>query len=480
MLQHRRTKIICTLGPASFAQEIIEKMIRAGMDVARLNFSHGSHEQHLQTLLSLRAAAKAVGKPVGVLQDLCGPKVRVGQMPGGGVDLVAGQAVDFFVPSAQSRMQEGGLPVDYEGLAADVRKGNVILFDDGALEATVVEVEAGRVRVEMIRGGKLKSRKGMNLPGVAISAESVTRKDLEDLDWGITHGVDWVALSFVRQAADLLAVKRRLEGEEHAPLIIAKIETPEGVEHATAILDLADGIMVARGDLGVELPFEQVPAVQKRLIRVANRAHKPVITATQMLESMVVNARPTRAEATDVANAVMDGTDAVMLSGETAAGANPVGAIDAMARIVVQAELAMIEAGGGYAAQARDSVAAGLHDALALGAERMARAVGAGVIVCATIGLNTARALSASRPVQPIIGMTPDIRSLGRLCLLWGMQPVWCPQFEDTSDALRYAKNLVAERGLVAPGGFMVLAVGRGPSREFSARVHLYQMPEKR
>jgi pyruvate kinase len=358
-----------------------------------------------------------------------------------------------------------------------VRPGHHILFDDGTLEARVELVEKGMIRVTMLRGGQLKSKKGLNLPGLRVSADSVTKTDLEDLDWGITHGVDWVALSFVREACDLDPVRRRLEGEESAPMVIAKIETPEGVENAPAILAVADGIMVARGDLGVELSIEQVPTLQKRLIRVANTADKPVITATQMLESMITNARPTRAEVSDVANAVRDGTDAVMLSAETATGVDPVAAVDAMARIVTQAELTMLEAGGGYAANSREAATSGIHDALALGAERMARAIGAGAIVCATIGLETARHLAAARPAQPIIGMTPDIRSLGRLCLLWGVQPVWCPQFEDTSDALRHAKKLVAAQELVEPGGFLVLAVGRGPSREFSARVHLYQMP---
>lgn len=479
MPNHKRTKIICTLGPASDRQEVIEGMLRAGMNVARLNFSHGTHEQHAKTLTTLRAAAKAVGRPVGVLQDLCGPKVRVGQMPGGAVELKTGQVVEFFVPSAQGAMGPEGLPVDYEHLAKDVRRGNRILFDDGALEAQVEAVETGMVRVRMLRGGKLKSKKGMNLPGIKVSAESVTKKDLDDLEWGIANGVDWVALSFVREADDLIPVKRRLEGEENPPMLIAKIETPEGVENAPSILAVVDGIMVARGDLGVELPFEQVPTMQKRLIRAANIADKPVITATQMLESMITNARPTRAEVSDVANAVMDGTDAVMLSGETAAGADPVTAVTAMARICMQAELAMIETGGGYAAHAREAAASGIHDALALGAERMARAIGAGVIVCATVGLKTARYLASARPSQQIVGMTPDCRSLGRLCLLWGVEPVWCPQFEDTSDALKHAKMLVAERGMVEPGGFMVLAVGRGPSREFSARLHLYQMPSE-
>ena len=398
-------------------------------------------------------------------------------MPAGGVELAAGQVVDFVTPAAQGTMRPGDLPVEYEQLPLDVKPGDQILFDDGALAAVVVSVSPGKVRVRMVRGGLLKSRKGMNLPGVKISAESVTAKDLEDLDWGITHGVDWVALSFVRQANDLNVVRRRLQGEENPPMLIAKIETPQGVANAAEILAVADGIMVARGDLGVELPFEQVPAVQKQLIRAANRANKPVITATQMLESMILNARPTRAEVSDVANAVMDGTDAVMLSGETAAGAYPVEAVAAMAAICVQAERSMNEPGAGDALHNRDANVTGIHSALALGAERMARAVNAGVIVCATIGLQTARALSSARPAQAIYGMTPDPHSLGRLCLLWGVYPLWCPQFENTADALRHAKRMVVDQHLLAAGEFMVLVVGRGLSREFSARVHLYQMP---
>jgi pyruvate kinase len=331
--------------------------------------------------------------------------------------------------------------------------------------------------VRIVVGGVLKTRKGMNLPGIEVSAPSVTDKDLADLDWGIANGIDYVALSFVRRAADLDPVRKRLSREAQPPLTIAKIETPEGVLNSASILAVCDGLMVARGDLGVELPFDQVPMIQKQLILAANEADKSVITATQMLESMITNPRPTRAEASDVANAVMDGTDAVMLSGETASGKNPVAAVKAMARIVRTAETAQVRQGQGYAVNRRDAAVSSLHDAVALGAERMGRAVGAKLLIGATQGLSTVAALASSRPSMPILGITADCSMLGRMALLWGVEPVWVPAFADTGDALRHARRIVAERKLAAPGDFVVLAVGRGPSAEFSARVHLFQMP---
>jgi pyruvate kinase len=330
----------------------------------------------------------------------------------------------------------------------------------------------GRVVV----GGELSSHKGINLPTRSIRAPILSDKDRADLAFGLDQGVDYVALSFVRRASDLDPVRKRLSRETQPPLTIAKIETPEGVLNSASILAVCDGLMVARGDLGVELPFEQVPMIQKQLILAANEADKSVITATQMLESMITNPRPTRAEASDVANAVMDGTDAVMLSGETASGNYPVAAVKAMARIVRTAETAQMRQGG-YAINRREAAVSSLHDAVALGAERMGRAVGAKLLIGATQGLSTVAALAASRPAMPILGITTDCAMLGRMALLWGVEPIWVPTFTDTGDALRHARRVVTERKLAEPGDFIVLAVGRGPSAEFGARVHLYQMP---
>ena len=318
MKQPKRTKVVCTLGPACGDERTLERMIRAGMDVARLNFSHGTHESHAQILDALRRAAAKAGRCVGVLQDLCGPKIRVGKMPNDAVELAEGQEVSFQPVQCPATLLPGVLDVEYEALAQDVKVGSRILFDDGNLEAEVTAVQPPAVKARILRGGRLKSRKGMNLPGTAVSAPSVTEKDLEDLEWGLANGVDFVALSFVRDVEDLKKVRARLGKESDPPLLISKVETPQAVEQDEAIVKASDGIMVARGDLGVEMDYEKVPLIQKRLVRLCNESDIPVIVATQMLESMALSPRPTRAEASDVANAILDGADAVMLSGETA------------------------------------------------------------------------------------------------------------------------------------------------------------------
>jgi len=470
----RRTKIVCTIGPASSDVDTLERMVRAGMDVARLNFSHGSHESHSKLLKHIRQAAKKVGRHVAILQDLCGPKVRVGRMPNGAVELKRGQVVTF-----QANVEPEGdiLPVEYKHLAKDVKAGYRIAYDDGNLEAEVLAVEGPRVRVRFTRGGKLKSRKGMNLPGAKITAPSVTKKDLKDLEWGIKNDVDYVALSFVRSPRDLRVVRKRLSKLDDPPLLISKIERPEAVEQMDQIIDASDVIMVARGDLGVEMDFAEVPMIQKRLIRKANALDIPVITATQMLDSMTSAPRPTRAEASDVSNAIVDGTDAVMLSGETASGAYPVEAIKAMASIALRTEKSLLVPGSTYGERAREEGEVDtLHDALALGTEMIARHLDICAISVATLSGDTARFVASSRPHVPIVGISSNIRGVRRMALYWGVIPYQCKPFRKPSDAMSYGRQALLDLGLARVGDRMILAVGRGPSKEFAARIHIHKI----
>src|SRR5688572_18560813 len=337
----RRAKIVCTLGPASLNPEMIERLLASGMDVARLNFSHGSHEQHRQNIEWLRAASLKVRKAVGILGDLQGPKIRTGRLEGGSVELKVGQEFSITTDESVKGTPEM-VSTTYPHLAADVNPGDRILVDDGLLELRVKTTDKRQwVRTEVVHGGKLSNNKGINLPGVALRAEALTAKDREDLVFGIKAGVDFVALSFVRTPADLdMARAAMAEAGRQVP-IIAKLEKPEALARLDAILDKTDGVMVARGDLGVEIPPEEVPAIQKDIIRRANRRGLPVIVATQMLNSMIDHPRPTRAEASDVANAVFDGADALMLSGETASGKFPIDSVQMMERIILAAESSM-------------------------------------------------------------------------------------------------------------------------------------------
>jgi pyruvate kinase len=333
----RRTKIVATIGPASRSPEMLERLVRAGVDVVRLNFSHGTHEQHLEVILSVRAIAGRLQRPVALLQDLSGPKIRTGNVAGNGVLLVKGARLAITTDTSIEGTAEL-ISTTYEPLPRDVKAGDQVLLDDGNLELRVVGVSGGRVECEVVDGGTLRANKGMNLPGVTLSTPALTEKDRRDLRFGTQHQVDYVAMSFVRRAEDVLEAKELIRSMGETTPVISKIEKPQAVDNLEAILAASDGVMVARGDLGVELGTEDVPIVQKRIIALANAAGKVVITATQMLESMIDNPRPTRAEASDVANAILDGTDAVMLSGESAVGKFPVETVETMARIACYTE----------------------------------------------------------------------------------------------------------------------------------------------
>ena len=452
----KKTKIVCTLGPASRSPETLDGLIAAGMDVARLNFSHGSHEDHRATYRMVREAAERAGRPIAILQDLQGPKIRVGQLLGGRIELTEGQVVEIV--HAESQGDDGAIPTTYEGLARDVTVGDRVLMDDGLLRLTVTAVKGGRVSCVVEVGGVLKDRKGINLPGVAVSAPAVTDKDIADLDFGVELGVDYVCLSFVRSAADIELARDRLRRRGAATPIIAKIEKPQAVAHLGSILDAADGIMVARGDLGVELGPEKVPLVQKRCIEEANRRGKLVITATQMLESMVTSSFPTRAEASDVANAVLDHSDAVMLSAETAVGDHPSLVVKTMRSIIEE-----IEDSDRYRNLADllpplsiDSIA----NAIARGAAAAAVSLpGVRAIISISANGNTPPLISDYRPNVPIFALVRDQPSCFRLAAFWGIWPLPFEFSEEdsTEDLLVRAEEQLVERGLIRQGDMVVI-----------------------
>jgi pyruvate kinase len=454
-----RTKIVATLGPATAAPERIGALIDAGVDVFRLNFSHGTHAEHAALYEAVRAQAAAREAAVAVLQDLQGPKIRVGPLADGGpLRLREGERV-VLTSAAAGVGAPGRIPVTYEALATDVRRGDRILLDDGLLELRVEGVQPPEVLATVVVGGELWPHKGVNLPGVPISAPALTAKDRDDLRFGLRLGVDYVALSFVRRAEDVLLARQHLAAlwaqqaglpRREVPLI-AKLEKPEAIAHLEAILRAADGVMVARGDLAVELSAEDVPPLQKRIIAQANAHGKPVITATQMLQSMVDHPRPTRAEAADVANAVLDGSDALMLSAETAVGRYPVEAVRAMARIAVAAEALP------RATPAPAPTTPGRSHAVVRAACGLAVEAGARALVVFTRSGYTARLASQCRPALPIFAFTGDEGVRQRLALWWGVEALCADLGGDTDTVIARVSEELARRGLAARGDLVVL-----------------------
>ena len=456
----RRAKIVCTLGPVSTTQEMVEKLLESGMDVARLNFSHGSHEQHRQVIEHLRAASLKVRKAVGILGDLQGPKIRTGRLEKGEIQLVEGREFTITTDETVTGNEEQ-VSTTYQHLAADVNPGDRILLDDGLLELKVLSTDKKQVvRTEVIHGGPLRNNKGINLPGVALRADALTPKDREDLIFGIKAGVDFVALSFVRRPEDIDMARKAMEEAGRIVPIIAKLEKPEALARLDAILDRTDGVMVARGDLGVEIPPEEVPAIQKDIIRRANARGLPVIVATQMLNSMIEHPRPTRAEASDVANAVFDGTDAVMLSGETASGRYPLESVQMMDRIVLAAESAMRQVfprvGSGEPAR----IPSPFPDVTCGVACRAAREIGASLIVAFTLTGTTARLLSRYRPQVPVIAFSPNQEVRRRLALLWGVVPRVLEPMQETEAMVRRVEEELLARGLAQKGDRIVIVFG--------------------
>ncbi|NHM28322.1 pyruvate kinase [Desulfofundulus sp. TPOSR] len=452
----RRTKIICTIGPACEQVETLMEMMRAGMNIARLNFSHGTHEEHARRIANIREAAGRVGKNIAILLDTKGPEIRLGYLEKEPVVLKAGQRVVLTTENIKGTPER--LPITYAGLPRDVAPGNTVLIADGLIELRVIGSNGHEVECEVVHGGELTSQKGVNLPGVPVNLPAITEQDIRDIKFGIEQELDFIAASFIRSASDVLAIRRILEEHGADMDIIAKIESKEGVENLDEIIKVADGIMVARGDLGVGLPVEEVPLIQKAIIEKCNLAGKPVITATQMLESMIHNPRPTRAEASDVANAILDGTDAIMLSGETAAGHYPVEAVKTMARIASRVERALPYE---EILQRRGrALARTVTDAISHATCTTAQDLGAAAIITSTETGYTAKMVSKYRPRAPIIAVTPVARVLRKLALVWGVQPLLVGRTRDTDSMIASAIEASLAADLIKPGDLVVITAG--------------------
>lgn len=424
LLKKRRTKIVATVGPSSSSPETLGQLIDAGVNVFRLNMSHGSQDGHRAAYENIRAAAGHRDKPVAILADLCGPKIRCGKFEGGSIELRRDELVTVTTRDVLGK--PGLIPSQYESLASDVTRGNRILLDDGNLELRVERVEGTEIECTVIDGGTLKDRKGINLPGANVSAPSLTEKDRDDAVFALGLGVDFIALSFVRTADDVRSLRELVTSRGADVSIIAKIEKPEALDNIDAILDVADGIMVARGDLGVELPAESVPITQTQLIDLGRMKCKPVIVATQMLESMITNSRPTRAEVSDVANAVMHGTDAVMLSAETASGAYPVRAVETMDRVARRAE-AYLWSQGAFATIADHDLPPPpipLPDAVGRATAQLSRDLQVRSIFVISRSGTTARFVAAARPAAPLVAVSDSARATRRMNLYWGVEPI--------------------------------------------------------
>lgn len=454
----RRTKIVCTLGPSSNSLDKIEQLYLAGMNVARINFSHGSHQDHAQTIGYVRQVARKHNYSIPILMDLQGPKIRVGKMKDDGQILAENSQV-ILTPDDVVGTSEI-IPIDYDQLPQDAEEGDRILVDDGLLELQVIAVRESEVIARVVVGGMIKSRKGVNLPGVKISMDSMTEKDIEDLEFGLTQDVDFIALSFVRSARDIQNAISRVRGAGSNAGIIAKIEKPEAVEVIDDIIEEADGIMVARGDLGIEIASEKVPIVQKMIINKSRMAGKPVITATQMLDSMIINPRPTRAESSDVANAVLDGTDAVMLSGETAAGKYPIAAVETMDKICRNIET---NSNGIYYSldyRKPDWKEKQIIESLSYSCVTLGDNVDAKAIISITHSGNTARRIAKFRPKAPIIAFTESQKVRRQLNLVWGVYSVKIDQIFDTDKSVKMMEDYVIKHGLVVASDRVIIATG--------------------
>ena len=454
----RKTKIVCTIGPASESEEMLEKLMNAGMNVARLNFSHGSHEEHKARIDTIRKVAKRLNKTIGLLLDTKGPEIRTHNMKDGLIVLEKGKEVIVSMNEVEGTPEK--FSVTYENLINDVNIGSYILLDDGLVELQVKEInkDKGEVKCDILNTGELKNKKGVNLPGVKVNLPGITDKDADDIRFGIKENVDFIAASFVRRPSDVLDIRQILEEEKAEITIFPKIENQEGIDNIEEILEVSDGLMVARGDMGVEIPPESVPMVQKDLIRKCNKLGKPVITATQMLDSMQRNQRATRAEASDVANAIYDGTDAVMLSGETAAGQYPEEAVKTMRNIAVSAEAAQ-----DYKKLLSDRtklVETSLVNAIGVSVAHTALNLNVKAIVAATESGSTARTISKYRPHSDIIAVTPSEKTARQCAIVWGVNPVVKEGRKTTDALLNNAVATAVETGRVSNGDLIIITAG--------------------
>jgi pyruvate kinase len=472
----RRAKIICTIGPACHSEAAMRDLLRLGMDVARLNFSHGSHQDHAHNIDRLRAAAGKENRTVCILQDLQGPKIRTGRLENhASVTLKSGSSV--VITPRDIAGTAACVSTTFPDLAKEVTPGARILLCDGLIELRVRTLRGKDVVCDILNGGMLGEHKGINLPGIALSIPAMTDKDRKDLEFGLKHGVDAVALSFVRSAADVQMVKRIILSHTSDTPVIAKLEKPQAIDHLEEILEAADGVMVARGDLGVEMAPEKVPVIQKHVIRRAAQWRKPVITATQMLESMIENPRPTRAEASDVANAIFDGTDAVMLSAETASGKYPREAVAMMARIVVEAEDNM---GEFTQRRRRDRAGLSIAETICESIAHAAEDLPMGAIAVFTETGNTARMISKYRPEAPIYAFTPSSIVAQRTNLYWGAHPMRCVQGLSAEEMVRVAEKDLLDRLLLKPGDVLGVVAGTRQSAGSTnfMRLHSVTMEE--
>ena len=452
----RRAKIVCTMGPAVESPEKVRELIAAGMNMARLNLSHGGYEEHQSRLNEVRAAAKEAGKPVAILVDLQGPKIRLARFKAGPHDLSRGDIFTITTDEVEGTKERVG--TTYKGLPGDCKPGDRILIDDGKVTVEVTEVKGDDVVTKVIEPGAVSNNKGINLPGVAVSVPALSEKDKEDLRWGLNAGADFIALSFVRSAEDIVDVHKIMDEVGIRIPVIAKIEKPQAVANLQEIVNAFDGIMVARGDLGVELPIEEVPLVQKHCIELAREAAKPVIVATQMLDSMITNSRPTRAEATDCANAVLDGADALMLSGETSVGEFAIEAVQTMARIISHTE-----EGGMDMIRPMKSAPKTKGGAITKAATEVGAIVGAKYLVTFTQSGDSARRTARLRSPIPILAFTPEVGTYNRMALDWGVEPELTPMVKHTDEMVMQADTLLIKSKRCVEGELVVIVAGSPP-----------------
>lgn len=473
----RKSKIVCTIGPASESLENIKKLILAGMNVARLNFSHGDFEEHGNRIKTIRQASAELNKTVAILLDTKGPEIRTGKLEVEPIELVQDEYLTLTTEEILG--DQNRISVTYADLPNDVQVGSTILIDDGLIGLTVVDIQGTEIKTRIVNGGTIKSKKGVNVPGVAISLPGITEKDTNDIIFGIEQDIDFIAASFVRKASDVQEIRELLAKHNASHIqIISKIENQQGVDNLDEILAASDGLMVARGDLGVEIPAEEVPLVQKLMIKKCNVAGKPVITATQMLDSMQRNPRPTRAEASDVANAIFDGTDAIMLSGETAAGKYPVESVLTMSRIAERAESALDyrEIFNKQQFAQETTVTEAISQSVAISALDL----NAKAIISSTVTGHTARVVSKYRPKSPIIAVTTQERTMRQLALVWGVTPVHGLEASSTDELLETALKGGKASGLVAGGDLVVITAGIPLGRSGSTNlVKVSQIPNE-
>lgn len=452
----KKTKIICTVGPSTDKPGVLEEMLKAGMNVARFNFSHGTHEDHAKRIAMVRAAAERVGRPVALLLDTKGPEMRIGKFTEGKVILNEGQK--FILTARDVAGTNEIVSVNHKLLPQEVSVGDVILLSDGLVSLRVESIDGEDIVTTVLNSGAMSNLKRVAVPGVGINLPFLSAQDINDILFGIKQDMDFIAASFVQRGADVLAIRRVLEDADASMDIIAKIENAEGVKNIDEILKVVDGLMVARGDLGVEIPTEEVPVVQKMLIEKCNRAAKPVITATQMLESMIVNPRPTRAEASDIANAIMDGTDVIMLSGETASGKYPVEAVQVMAKIAVRTEEALnyetILLTNGTLLQRTTT------DAISHATVQITHELDAAAVITATESGYTPRMVSRYRPKSRIVAVTPNAKTYRRMLLLWGVHPIFGTSYHSTDDMVANAVGSALKEGAVKDGDLVVITAG--------------------